>query len=110
MDMVGRKIKVVHIVTRMNTGGVAVLIAEMFRGYDYEHFEFNLINGACQAGEEDYLKARNLSLKGVRVPTLSRSLNPVKDLLAFIAITRNLSRLNPTLFTPILPRLVLSVE
>ena len=95
MGKAGKKIKVVHIVTRMNTGGVAVLIAEIFRGYDHENFDFTLITGACQVDEEDYLKARNLSLEEITVPSMSRSLNPVKDVLAFIAIARNLTRLKP---------------
>ena len=60
-------IKVAHIVTRMNTGGVAVLIAEIFKGYDQSAFNFTLITGACQGGEEDYLRAHGLKLNEIEV-------------------------------------------
>jgi hypothetical protein len=38
-------IKVIHIVTRMNTGGVAVLISELVTGMDPERFDVQLIAG-----------------------------------------------------------------
>jgi glycosyltransferase involved in cell wall biosynthesis len=88
-------IKVAHIVTRMNTGGVAVLIAEIFKGYDQSVFNFTLITGACQGGEEDYLQAHGLKLNEIEVSDMSRSLNPLKDLTAFFSIIRTLNRLKP---------------
>ena len=52
------KIKVVHIVTRMNTGGVAVLISDLVSGLDSNKFDVHLIAGKCSPGEEDYIRAR----------------------------------------------------
>lgn len=95
METAGKPIKVVHIVTRMNTGGVAVLIAEMFKGYDRSAFEFTLVSGTCQAGEEDYLQARGLGIDEISVPSMSRSLNPLKDLIAFARILKILNQLKP---------------
>lgn len=88
-------IKVAHIVTRMNTGGVAVLIADIFKGYDQSAFNFTLITGVCQGGEEDYLRARGLKLNEIEVSDMSRSLNPLKDLVALFSIIRTLNRLKP---------------
>jgi len=88
-------IKVAHIVTRMNTGGVAVLIADIFKGYDQSTFNFTLITGVCQGGEEDYLRAHGLKLNEIEVSDMSRSLNPLKDLVAFFSIIRTLNRLKP---------------
>ena len=88
-------VKVAHIVTRMNTGGVAVLIAEIFKGYDRSAFDFTLITGTCQAGEEDYLQAHGLNLNEIQVSTMNRSLNPLKDLAAFFSILRTLHQLKP---------------
>ena len=65
MKTVGMPIRVAHIVTRMNTGGVAVLIAEIFKGYDRSAFDFRLITGTCQVGEEDYLQAQGLNLNEI---------------------------------------------
>ena len=95
MKTVGEPIRVAHIVTRMNTGGVAVLIAELFKGYDRQVFEFTLISGRCQSGEEDYLQAHDLNLNGIQVSTMNRSLNPLKDLVAFIRILKILNKLKP---------------
>ena len=95
MKTVGEPIRVAHIVTRMNTGGVAVLIAELFKGYDRQAFEFTLITGRCQSGEEDYLQAHGLNLNEIQVSTMNRSLNPLKDLVAFIRILKILKKLKP---------------
>ena len=89
------KIKVVHVVTRMNTGGVAVLISELVAGMDSEKFEVNLITGSCSPGEEDYLRARGLDLKQITIPSMQRSLRPFQDLKAIIQISRELKRLRP---------------
>jgi glycosyltransferase involved in cell wall biosynthesis len=95
MKTVGEPIRVVHIVTRMNTGGVAVLIAELFKGYDRQAFEFALITGRCQSGEEDYLQAHGLNLNEIQVSSMNRSLNPLKDLVAFIRILKIINKLKP---------------
>lgn len=89
------KIKVVHVVTRMNTGGVAVLISELVAGMDSEKFEVRLITGSCSPGEEDYLRARGIDLQQISIPSMQRSLRPFQDLAAFIQITKELKRLKP---------------
>ena len=89
------RIKVVHVVTRMNTGGVAVLISELVTGMDSENFEVYLIAGTCSPGEEDYLLARGIDLKQILIPSMQRSLRPFQDLKAFFQITKELKRLRP---------------
>jgi glycosyltransferase involved in cell wall biosynthesis len=88
-------IKVAHVVTRMNTGGVAVLISELVVGMNSEEFEVTLITGSCSEGEEDYLKARGLDLHQISIPSMQRSLNPINDLKSFIGISRALRKLRP---------------
>ena len=89
------KLKVVHVVTRMNTGGVAVLISELVTGMDSERFEVHLITGSCSPGEEDYLQARGIDLQQISIPSMQRSLRPLQDLTAFLQLTRELKRLKP---------------
>ena len=89
------RIKVIQIVTRMNTGGVAVLISELVAGMDSEKFEVHLITGSCSHGEEDYLRARGLDLKQIVIPSMQRSLRPFQDLKALLQIARELKRLRP---------------
>ncbi len=95
MQPIASKIKIVHVVTRMNTGGVAVLISELVAGMDSEEFEVHLITGSCSPGEEDYLRARGLGLKQIAIPSMQRSLRPFQDLKALIQIARELKRLRP---------------
>jgi glycosyltransferase involved in cell wall biosynthesis len=89
------KIKVVHVVTRMNTGGVAVLISELITGMDSEGFDVDLITGSCSVGEEDYLQARGLDLRQISIPSMQRSLRPFQDLRALVSIIKELKRLRP---------------
>ena len=89
------KIRVVHVVTRMNTGGVAVLISELVTGMDSERFESHLITGSCSPGEEDYLRARGIDLQQISIPSMQRCLRPFQDLKALLKIARELKRLSP---------------
>lgn len=89
------KIKVVHVVTRMNTGGVAVLIGDLISGLDINLYEVHLITGKCSPGEEDYIQARGITLGEVRIDSMSRSLRPIMDLKAFITLILALRRLKP---------------
>jgi glycosyltransferase involved in cell wall biosynthesis len=91
------KIIVVHVVTRMNTGGVAVLISELVQQMDSNTYEVKLITGVCQVGEEDYIKDRGLILNVISIPSLQRSLRPLKDLKAFFSVARELSKIKPNI-------------
>lgn len=89
------KIKVVHIVTRMNTGGVAVLITDLVSGLDTQIYDVKLITGKCSLDEEDYLRARGIALREIRIDSMCRSLRPLMDLKAFITLILALRRLKP---------------
>jgi glycosyltransferase involved in cell wall biosynthesis len=95
MDFEKRKIKVVHLVTRMNTGGVAVLISELVLGLDSESFEVKLITGSCSDGEENYLQARGINLGELTIPSMSRRLSPIADLKSFLTICNLLHKMSP---------------
>jgi len=89
------KIKVVHIVTRMNTGGVAVLISDLVSGLDSNTYDVQLITGKCSPDEEDYLRARGIALEEIRIDSMGRSLKPILDLKTFLTLMKILRRLNP---------------
>ena len=95
MNTTVSRTKVVHVVTRMNTGGVAVLISELVKGLDSDNFEVRLITGSCSIGEEDYLRARGIDLMQISIPSMQQSLSPLRDLKAFVQITKELKRLKP---------------
>lgn len=97
MDSENDKIRVVHVVTRMNTGGVAVLITEILKAYDRKKFELFLITGSCSSGEEDYLLTHHAGFNVIRVKNMSRSPNLIKDVLALAQISKHLISLKPNI-------------
>jgi glycosyltransferase involved in cell wall biosynthesis len=95
MDISGEPIRVLHIVTRMNTGGVAVLIANLMRNFDPKYFEARLITGSCDESEEDYLEKIALDLTFTKIPSLQRAISPIKDFMALFAIGKEIRRFKP---------------
>jgi glycosyltransferase involved in cell wall biosynthesis len=89
------RIKVVHIVTRMNTGGVAVLIGNLMTGLDPDRFDLTLITGSCDATEEDYLEKIATSIPYIKVESLQRAISPRQDLLTFINLWKILTEIKP---------------
>jgi glycosyltransferase involved in cell wall biosynthesis len=89
------RIKVVHIVTRMNTGGVAVLIGNLMTGFDPDKFDLTLITGSCDATEEDYLEKIATSIPYIKVKSLQRAISPRKDLLTFFNLWKILREVKP---------------
>jgi glycosyltransferase involved in cell wall biosynthesis len=87
--------KVVHIVTRMNTGGVAVLIGNLMKGLDPLKFEVTLITGKCDPTEEDYLDKIATDIPNLEVASLQRAISPWKDLKVFISLWRILRSIDP---------------
>jgi glycosyltransferase involved in cell wall biosynthesis len=95
MSSQGQPIRVLHVVTRMNTGGVAVLIGNLMRDYDTSTFEFKLAAGVCDATEEDYLQAVARDIPAVKIASLQRAISPVRDLAAFFQIVRVIRQFKP---------------
>jgi len=95
MSSQGQPIRVLHVVTRMNTGGVAVLIGNLMRNYDTSAFEFKLAAGVCDATEEDYLQAVARDIPAMKIASLQRAISPVKDLAAFFEIEKVIREFKP---------------
>ncbi|MEY4009029.1 MAG: hypothetical protein RL232_556, partial [Actinomycetota bacterium] len=74
--------KVLHIITRMNTGGPAVFLDPY---------------GYCESNEADYTETHKLNSELFKVSALHRSLNLFDDLKAFFALRRVIREINPDL-------------
>lgn len=92
-DESGKKIRVLHVITRLIVGGAqenTMLTAEMLDG---ERFEVQVVSGP-QTGPEGSLieevRARGIDL--TIMPELVREVNPVKDALAMFRLTRFVKR------------------
>jgi glycosyltransferase involved in cell wall biosynthesis len=95
MATTAERIKVVHIVTRMNTGGVAVLIGNLMTGLDPNKFDLTLITGTCDSTEEDYLEKIATSIPFVKVESLQRAISPRQDFVTFIKLWKILRSIKP---------------
>ena len=90
-----QKIKVLHLVTRMNVGGVAVLLDNLMSNIDQSKFEAILATGVCESPEGEYLEGRSADYKVIRLERFHKSLNVSDDLYSFIAIVKLLRTFRP---------------
>jgi glycosyltransferase involved in cell wall biosynthesis len=86
---------VLHVISRLNVGGPALLVVELLRGLDPERFDVHLAAGAVDAGEADYLDLRGAQVPLVRIPGLGRSPHAGDDLRALRALVGEMRRLRP---------------
>jgi glycosyltransferase involved in cell wall biosynthesis len=89
------RIRIMGIIARMNVGGPAVLVSGLMRGLDSEKFEHLLVTGFCNPDEADYLDTVATDLTATKIPGFGRSISPKADLLAFIAIVKEIRTFRP---------------
>jgi glycosyltransferase involved in cell wall biosynthesis len=89
------KIKVLHLVTRMNVGGVAVLIDNLLANISPIEFDVVLAFGACENPEKDYLASRKVSYKFIRIPKFHKSIKLADDFFAFLEICKIIRNFRP---------------
>ena len=89
--------KVLHIITRMNTGGPAVFLDHLTNAMNDLGTQSTIAYGYCESNETDYTETHKLDSNLIKVKTLHRSLNPFDDLKAFFALRRVIKEINPDL-------------
>jgi glycosyltransferase involved in cell wall biosynthesis len=95
MSNKGTPTRVMHIVTRMNTGGVAVLLANLIRNFDPKEIDAKLVIGNCDGTEEDYLEKIATDIPFIKIPSLQRAISPAKDFLALFALISQIRDFKP---------------
>jgi glycosyltransferase involved in cell wall biosynthesis len=94
----GRVLRVVHVIARLNDGGPARVLAELVREGRRLGIDGHILCGRCEADEPDLAPA--LIAEGLPVtvlPALGRSPKPWQDLLALAAVTTAVKGLRPDL-------------
>jgi glycosyltransferase involved in cell wall biosynthesis len=89
------RIKVLHVIARMNVGGPAILVADLIRSIDSAKFEAGLVTGYCDENESDYLEEVAQDIVAIRILGLGRSISIVKDLKAFLLLIQQIKRFSP---------------
>ena len=72
--------KVLHVIARMNVGGTATYLFNLLEGLENSKVESKLIVGSVPSNEKEDSRVEQLNYQ--RIPGLSRSIAPVRDLLA----------------------------
>ncbi len=89
--------KMLHIITRMNTGGPAVFLDHLTNAMNDLGTQSTIAYGYCESNEADYTQTHKLNSELFKVKALHRSLNPFDDLKAFFALRRLVREINPDL-------------
>ncbi len=88
-------IKVCHVVTRMNVGGVAVLIDNLLENFDSSKYEVLLVTGTCEAPEVDYLHSRNPNYRSIRLANFHKSLSIKDDVSSIMSLIKIIREFKP---------------
>ena len=86
--------KVLHLITRMNTGGPAVFLDHLTHAI-HPSCESVIGYGYCEGNESDYTEKHELTANLVKLKYLHRSLNPMDDIRAFLEIRRLIKEEKP---------------
>ncbi len=89
------KVRVLHLVTRMNVGGVAVLIDNLLENIDSSKFETVLVTGRCEAPEGDYLEGKKPSYRLLRLRQFHKSLNISDDISSLLTLIKIIREFKP---------------
>jgi len=89
--------KVLHIITRMNTGGPAVFLDHLTNALSKLGCESVIAYGYCESNEADYTDNHKLNAKLVKIKSLHRSLNLIDDIRTFFQIRKVIRQVKPDL-------------
>lgn len=90
-----RPIKVVHVTSRLNVGGLAGQVLAMCKGLNTDGFESTLVTGQVGEVEGDILAFLPPPERFHCIPELGRSVRPFADLIAFWKLFRFLRSVRP---------------
>ena len=69
--------RVLHVIARLNVGGTARYITRLAEELPKHKIETFVATGFVQGSEQEDPSAKNL--KVIRIPSLGRQINPIKD-------------------------------
>jgi glycosyltransferase involved in cell wall biosynthesis len=87
--------KVLHVITRLNTGGPAVFLDHLTNSMGDLNCESFIAYGYCESNESDYTESHKFNAKLLKVKSLHRSLNPVDDIKTFFLLRKTINQIKP---------------
>jgi len=89
--------KVLHIISRMNTGGPAVFLDHLTKSMADLGTKSIIAYGYCESNETDYTDTHKLSADLIKVKSLHRSLSPTSDIRGFFQLRKIIKIQKPDL-------------
>ena len=89
--------KVLHVITRMNTGGPAVFLDHLTNAMNDLGTQSTIAYGYCESNETDYTEENEFNANFIRIKSLHRTLNPLDDIRAFFQIREIIKQEKPDL-------------
>jgi len=89
--------KVLHIITRMNTGGPAVFLDHLTKSMADLGTKSTIAYGYCESNEADYTDTHKLNADLIKVKSLHRSLSPISDIRSFFQLRKIIKTQKPDL-------------
>ena len=89
------RIRILRVVTRLNVGGHARTIYELWRGLDPDRYEQRILTGRLGPDEANFLQDQANDMPAVPLNDLQRAVAPISDARAFIAIRREIAAFRP---------------
>ena len=87
--------KVLHIITRMNTGGPAVFLNHLTNAMNDLGIHSTIAYGYCESNETDFTHTHNLSAQLSKIKALHRSLNLADDIKSFRNLRQIIREVKP---------------
>jgi len=85
--------RVLHVIARLNVGGTARYITRLAEELPRHKIETFVATGFVQGSEQEDSSAKNL--KVIRIPSLGRQFNPIKDHFAFKQLLKVVTEVKP---------------
>ena len=85
--------RVLHIIARLNVGGTARYITRLAQELPKHKIETFVATGFVQGSEQEDHSAKKL--KVIRIPSLGRQINPIKDHFAFKQLLEVIKEVKP---------------
>jgi glycosyltransferase involved in cell wall biosynthesis len=87
------QITVLHVIARLNVGGTARYITRLVEELPKHEIKAFVATGYVQGSEQEDSSAKNL--KVIRIPSLGRQINPIKDHFAFKQLLQVVKEVKP---------------
>ncbi len=97
IDVGIHEMRILRIISRMNTGGPAVQIVNLMNSLELQGVSQMLLAGECEPHELEYSGLADSKFQIVRIDTLSRRLSFFSDIATFFEIRKQIRRFGPTI-------------